>query len=99
MLHFRSIKVVCVLFIIAITFGIILWVSNQKKDPLQFSSSKEKPFFYPIWIKGVDSKTYTNNRLLSKIKADELKVNPRKFFIFNIRPFNEVTCKQIFDLK
>jgi hypothetical protein len=46
---------------------------------------------YPLKISGVDFKSFDDSRLLVRIKADEIKINPRKFLIFNIRKVNELT--------
>jgi len=70
--------------------GLGLWASIQKEDNSHLSSFDEKSL-YPIKITGLNYTKCEENRLMTKIKSDELKVNPRKFFIFNIKPFNEVT--------
>ncbi|MDY6839411.1 MAG: hypothetical protein SWH78_15710 [Thermodesulfobacteriota bacterium] len=42
-------------------------------------------------ITGFSYVTYDKEKPILKIEADEFKVNPRKYFVFNIRPFNEAT--------
>jgi hypothetical protein len=44
---------------------------------------------YPIWIKGFTSRDFNGNNILKRLSADELKIGPRKYFVFNICPLNE----------
>jgi hypothetical protein len=76
--------------------GALIWSLVQKKEAHKPVESIEDGIIYPLSIKGISSSTYDNNgRLLMQIKADEIKVNPRRFFVFNIKSINEVTITNI----
>ncbi len=55
------------------------------------ASAGQKMHSYPLRIKGLSATTYNDDKLTARIEADELRVNQRRFFVFNIRPFNEAT--------
>ncbi|MBE9504988.1 MAG: hypothetical protein IME96_12515 [Proteobacteria bacterium] len=76
--------------VMALSLGIIVWVSIHNKAPSQSSSSEQKHYSTPMRITGLDASTFSGDKLLTRVRADEFKVGPRKSFIFNIRPFNEV---------
>ena len=76
--------------VMALSLGIIVWVSIHNKTPSQSSSSEQKHYSTPMRITGLDASTFYGDKLLTRVRADEFKVGPRKSFIFNIRPFNEV---------
>jgi len=75
--------------------GITIWIFAEKTASLDLSFEKELFRPYPIAVKGLSASRVNGNRLLSHLKADEFKVNPRKYFIFNVRPFNEVTFSNV----
>jgi len=89
MTHSLFVKV-SLIVVIVLSLGLILWGLSQKKET-SFPSIVEKTSPYPIKIKGLSYSTYDSNRLIARIKADEFKVNPKRFWVFNIRPFNEAT--------
>lgn len=49
----------------------------------------------PLLIDGLSYKVYNNGTLVSKMEADEFKISPRKFFIFNIKSVNEAILKNV----
>lgn len=49
----------------------------------------------PLSINGLSYKVYNNGMLVSKMEADAFKIRPRKFFIFNIKPINEVILTNV----
>ncbi len=75
--------------------GFIVFVSGQKtaSPDLPYKDELFRP--YPIAVKGLSTSRVDGNRLLSHLKADEFKVRPRKYFIFNVRPFNEVIFSNV----
>lgn len=77
--------------VIALSLGLVIWCLVQQKEPSSPSASWEKAPPYPLWIKGFSVSAYEGDRPVTVIVADEFKVNPRKFFVFNVRPFNEAT--------
>ncbi len=82
------------ILIIALSLGFILWgLSLRKETAPPPVVRKTSP--YPIWLQGFTASTYEGDRLITKIEADEFKVNPRRFFIFNIKPFNEATLTNV----
>lgn len=76
--------------------GVLIWGVLQKKGALKPAEGIKDGIIYPLSIKGISSSSYDNNgRLLMQIKADEIKVNPRRFFVFNIKSINEITITNI----
>jgi len=51
--------------------------------------SKKSVHDNPFSIRGISYKNYDNGRLVTRVSADEVKVDDRKFWIFNVRPFKE----------
>lgn len=87
----RTIVKVSLILIIALSLGVILWDrfhGNESSPPI---SPERKTSTPPLRIKGLSHSAYFNDKLIARIEADEFKVNQRRFWVFNIRPFNEVT--------
>jgi hypothetical protein len=77
---------------IIIFLGFIIWAFESRISKNASHPLNDKPFNpYPIDIKGINHTIYEDNRLVAQIKADEIKINPRKFYIFNISTLNELT--------
>ncbi|MBW2636790.1 MAG: hypothetical protein JRC86_04585, partial [Deltaproteobacteria bacterium] len=92
-MNFKKI-IVFFLIIGALTFGgVILWLSLHEEPAYDSNHTEKKPTPYPLQIKGFVYSSCNDRGPVYRIKADELKINPRKYFIFNIRSFNEVTLK------
>jgi len=97
MLRSNYIKI-SLLSIFVLTIGVLLWGLNQRTEVNSKLSSailkgdtENTPSPYPMRIEDFTYTTSKDNRLVARITADEFKVNPRKFFVFNINPFNEAT--------
>ena len=97
MLHSNYIKA-SLISIIVLTIGVLLWGLNERKDintilhpPSIKDKIESKSFLYPMRIEGFTYTTSKDNKLVAKLTADEFKINPRKFFVFNVNPFNEAT--------
>jgi hypothetical protein len=53
-------------------------------------------FSYPLSIKGFSSEVKNDNgTVISKIKADTIKIKPRKFFVFRIKSLNEALLRNV----
>jgi hypothetical protein len=92
-LDFKKI-IIFLVIIVALTFaGVMLWFSLHNELVYDSTNTEKKPTPYPLQITGFDYSSCNDRGPVYRIKADELKINPRKFFIFNIRPFNEVTLE------
>ncbi|MBW2090147.1 MAG: hypothetical protein JRI37_14425 [Deltaproteobacteria bacterium] len=76
--------------VMTLSVGITIWVLIHKKAPPQSFSSEQKHYRSPMRITGLDGSTFYGDKLFTRVRADEFKISPRKFFIFNIKPFNEV---------
>jgi hypothetical protein len=76
--------------VLALSVGVTIWVWIHKKATPQSFSSEQKHYRIPMRITGLDGSRVYGGKLFTRVRADEFKVGPRKFFIFNIRPFNEV---------
>jgi hypothetical protein len=48
----------------------------------------------PFKMEGFSYRSYSGDRLVASIEADEFKIDRRKFWIFNIQPFKEATFKK-----
>lgn len=69
---------------------LLLWSLGQtRKVSSPFPEQKTSP--YPLRISGFSYVSYDEEKPIVEIRADEFKVKPRKYFVFNIRPFNEAT--------
>jgi len=88
----RTIIKAFLVFIATLSLGLILW-GQRKETATPPVARKVSP--YPVWIQGFTASTYQGDRLVTKIEADEFKINPRRFFIFNIKPFNEATLTNV----
>jgi hypothetical protein len=78
------------LLVAVISIEVLFLEAMQRKDSPQIPELSTQDSAYPVVIKGLRSESHRNGTIASKLKADLLKVTPRKFFIFNIRPFNEL---------
>jgi hypothetical protein len=76
--------------ILLLSFGYIIWSINQR-DMSLLPSLKEETSPYLMAMEGLSYSAYDGDRLIAKIKADDFKINPRKFFVFNVKSLNEAT--------
>jgi hypothetical protein len=92
-LNFKKI-IIFLVIIVALTFaGVMLWFSLHNELIYDSTNTEKKPTPYPLQIKGFVYSSFNDRGPVYRIKADELKINPRKFFVFNIRSLNEVTLE------
>ena len=94
MSYFSLGKVVLV-SMVTFSFGLLSWELIPKKEPADIVSIREKSSIYPIRLQGISNSIYDNNRIIAKMEADEFKVNPRKFFVFNVKSLNEITITNV----
>jgi hypothetical protein len=59
------------------------------------SIPNKEEYLNPISVQGFTVQTFNGNQIITKATAKELKITPRKFFIFNIRPLNELTLNEV----
>lgn len=78
-------------FLVLAPFLVLLFWGLNGTRRVSAPSPEQKTSHYPVRITGFSYVTYNNQKPSIKLKADEFKVNPRKYFVFNIRPFNEAT--------
>ncbi len=74
---------------------VLYWSINKKDEPTPPSVAQKRPeqrtSHHPFSMKGITFSSYDeNSNLLVKIEADNIAIGKRKFWIFNVRPFNEV---------
>ena len=81
---------ILLLFLVLISGGLLFLEAIHSKNSSQIPELSTQDLTYPVLIKGLRSESHQNGTITSKLTADELKVTPRKFFIFNVRPFNEL---------
>jgi hypothetical protein len=90
MYRYRFLKVI-LLFIIFASLGFLLLISLETSDQSIVSTLNKKKNLNATSIQGMKFQSSTDGRIITRGVAKELKVNPRKFFIFNIKQFNELT--------
>ena len=83
------IKKVSVTSAVGLAALFILVALIHMKDSPHVPPIETKSSPYPVRITGLEYKAYEEGRLLSRVQADAFKVSPRRFWAFNIRPFNE----------
>lgn len=86
---------IILLFIILVSIGILFFIGEQISDQSIVSTQNKEKHPNPISIQGIKFQRSKGNQITAKAFAQELKVNPRKFFIFNIKPFNELTLNNV----
>ncbi|MBN2063036.1 MAG: hypothetical protein JW882_21715 [Deltaproteobacteria bacterium] len=79
----------CLAVLITLIIGSVILKLKKKESLPALPISAEKQNSSPMVIRGFDANSYYHEKLVSRVRADELKIIPRKFYIFNIRPFNE----------
>jgi|GEM_PF-3842985 len=79
--------------VLLLSLGLLILEVKEKKRVASFKAENNKPssFTNPLEIVGYNCKVYNGSNLILEAKADEFKVNPRKFAIFNVLSFNELT--------
>lgn len=87
-------KITCRL-IILILIAFIFFTGLETPDESVISIPDKEERLYPISLQGLRFQRFESNRITTRAIIKELKVNPRKFFIFNIRPFNELTLNNV----
>ncbi|MBI4679697.1 MAG: hypothetical protein HY753_00410 [Nitrospirae bacterium] len=95
------VKLFLALFI-GLFLGFTIWFQSYRKEPSPVESTRvdstsieQKTSASPLNIKGLSYSTYAGNKLIARIEADEFKVRQRKFWVFNIKPFNEATLTNV----
>ena len=90
----RFTKVISLSFL-AISIGFLSFIifenSHKSTEP---SKNTEAPI-NPLSIKGLNFNSFNGTQITSKIIAEELKINPRKFYIFNVKPIKEITVNNV----
>ena len=59
------------------------------KGPGKSNRRIQKQASHPLKITGIDYQAWNSGQILVKVRAETLEIRPRKFWAFNIRPFNE----------
>jgi len=90
----RLLKTMC-LIIMVISIGFLFVVCLEMSDESVSPAPNKEKYRYPIMLQGMRLQSFMDGRETVKAVAKELKVNPRKFFIFNIKPFNELTINNV----
>jgi hypothetical protein len=83
------------LFLILISLEILFLTNLEIPDKSIESFSNKKEYLNPLSVQGLTVQRFKGNQIITKVTAKELKINPRKFNIFNIRPFNELTLNKV----
>lgn len=80
-----------IIFIFALGLFIVWMLLPEKKK----TNTSPPPYNPPLLINGLSYKAYNNGILVSKMEAEEFKIRPRKFFIFNIKSVNEAILTNV----
>jgi len=83
------------LFLILISLEFHFLTNLEISDKSIESSPNKEEYLNPISVQGLTVMRFKGNQILTKVTAKELKINPRKFNIFNIRSFNELTLNKV----
>ena len=83
------------LFLILILLEFHFLTNLEISDKSIESSPNKEEYLNPISVQGLTVIRFKGNQILTKVTAKELKINPRKFNIFNIRSFNELTLNKV----
>ena len=81
---------ISIFFLVLAGLGFLAAKDHFKSAPVASSASKSLKV-NPFVMQGVDYTAYENALPVMRIRADEIKINPRKILAFNIRKINEVT--------
>jgi hypothetical protein len=71
---------------------LVVWAFLPEKKR---SNTLPQSYNPPLLINGLSYKAYNNGILVSKMEAEEFKIRPRKFFIFNIKSVNEAILTNV----
>ena len=80
---------------ILVSIGYLFIISLDSSDQSVVSTQNEGTYLNPISIQGLKFQSSVGKSIITRAAAKELKVKPRKFFVFNIRPFNEITLNKV----
>ena len=83
------------LFLILILLEFHFLTNLEISDKSIESIPNKEEYLNPISVQGLTVMRFKGNQILTKVTAKELKINPRKFNIFNIRSFNELTLNKV----
>ena len=86
---------VIILFLILISLEFYFLTNLEISDKSIESIPNKEEYLNPISVQGLTVMRFKGNQILTKVSAKELKINPRKFKIFNIRSFNELTLNKV----
>src|SRR5262245_3047848 len=77
----------------AFTLGLSLWARSPKQRMVPVPAPASV-FSSTITIfKGFSLTTQNDGRLLFKVDAEELTIQPKSFFVFNVKSFDEIFVK------
>lgn len=86
---------IIILFFILISLEFHFLTNLEISDKSIESIANKKEYLNPISVQGLTVIRFKGNQILTKVTAKELKINPRKFNIFNIKSFNEITLNKV----
>lgn len=90
----RFLKLI-LLFIILVSIGVLIFIGAESLDHSIVSTQNKEKHLNSILIQGIRFQNSKGSQIIAKAVVKELKVKPRKFFIFNIKPFNELTLNNV----
>lgn len=95
-IYLKIVLVFILLIPLEILFLTITTTHGIKKNGMQARLNKtelddESQKTFVFRMTGIKSTNSKQGRIVSKLTADEIRINPQKFIIFNIRPFNELS--------
>lgn len=94
MQSYRHLKIL-IIFLLLVSIEIVLMTAigiqtNSGSCRQNFNRSVS-----PFSIKGLKLQTYESGKLESALSAGEIKINPRNFFVFNVKALNELSLKDV----
>ena len=85
---------IIMLFLILVCAEIFIFLQFNHPDRSEISNIASRQFLYPLTVRGLNIHIFQGNNV-NRIKADDFKISPRKFFIFNVNQLNEITLNNV----
>ena len=72
--------------------SILLQFDSPAKSEISFTESRH--FINPLTVRGLNLHIFQGDHVI-RIKADDFKVSPREFYIFNVKQLNEIELNNV----
>jgi lipopolysaccharide export system protein LptC len=83
------------LFVILVSIGFFFLIGAESSRQSIVSTQNKQKHHNSLWVQGLRFQSFNGKQIIAKAVVKELKVNPRKFSIFNIKPLKELTLNNV----